>query len=169
MSDLLIRNVRPWGGEAADLVVRGGVLVATAPAGAYAPEGAGGAPSIDGAGMLALPAFSDVHVHLDSTRIGLPFRPHSVSERGLWGMIQNDRENWRDAEASVSERATRTLGSAIAHGLTRARSYAQVDADCGLERLDGVLAAREHHRERARVEVVAFPRQDCCSSPACRR
>ena len=165
MSDLLIRNVRPWGGEAADLVVRGGVLVATAPAGASAPEGAGGAPSIDGAGMLALPAFSDVHVHLDSTRIGLPFRPHSVSERGLWGMIQNDRENWRDAEATVSERATRTLGSAIAHGLTRARSYAQVDADCGLERLDGVLAAREHHRERARVEVVAFPQAGLLLEP----
>src|SRR5690606_7024026 len=102
-------------------------------------------------------AFTDAHVHLDSTRIGLPFRPHSAEGRRLWDMIENDRRHWRQAEASVTERATTTLGRAITHGMTRARSYAQVDADCRLERLEGVLAAREQHRDRAQVQVVAFP------------
>jgi hypothetical protein len=45
----------------------------------------------------------------------------------------------------------------IASGTTLVRSHAQVDTDAGLQRLEGVLAAREAHRERCWVEVVAFP------------
>ena len=45
----------------------------------------------------------------------------------------------------------------VARGTTSARSYAQVDVDCGLERLQAVLAAKEAHADRATVEVVAFP------------
>lgn len=151
MTTTLVRDVRPWGEEPADLVIVDGVIAA----------GSGDVTDADvvveGAGRIALPAFTDAHVHLDSTRIGLPFRPHSAEGRRLWDMIENDRRHWRQAEASVTERATTTLGRAITHGMTRARSYAQVDADCRLERLEGVLAAREQHRDRAQVQVVAFP------------
>lgn len=151
MTTMLVRDVRPWGEEPADLVIVDGVIAA----------GSGDVTDADvvveGAGRIALPAFTDAHVHLDSTRIGLPFRPHSAEGRRLWDMIENDRRHWRQAEASVTERATTTLGRAITHGMTRARSYAQVDADCRLERLEGVLAAREQHRDRAQVQVVAFP------------
>ncbi|WP_404799646.1 amidohydrolase family protein [Arthrobacter pullicola] len=45
----------------------------------------------------------------------------------------------------------------IERGTTRVRTYAQVDVDAGLERFEGVLAAREAHRNRADVEVIAFP------------
>lgn len=45
----------------------------------------------------------------------------------------------------------------IAHGTTRVRSFAQVDTDAGLERLEAVLAARETHRDRCEVQVIAFP------------
>lgn len=151
MTTTLVRDVRPWGAEPTDLLVVDGVLAA------------GGRPTaepdvvVEGAGRLALPAFTDAHVHLDSSRIGLPFRPHTSAGRRLWDLVENDRRHWREAEAGVADRATTTLGRAIGHGMTRARSYAQVDADCRLERLDGVLAAREHHRDRADVQVVAFP------------
>lgn len=151
MTTTLVRDVRPWGEEPADLVIVDGVIAAGS------GEVTDADVVVEGAGRIALPAFTDAHVHLDSTRIGLPFRPHSAEGRRLWDMIENDRRHWRQAEASVTERATTTLGRAITHGMTRARSYAQVDADCRLERLEGVLAAREQHRDRAQVQVVAFP------------
>ena len=69
---LLITDVRPWGGRARDVAVLDGVLAADLPDG-LVPE------LVDGRGRLLLPSFSDVHVHLDSTRIGLPFRPHTGS------------------------------------------------------------------------------------------
>jgi cytosine/adenosine deaminase-related metal-dependent hydrolase len=44
---------------------------------------------VDGRGGVLSPAFADAHTHLDSTRLGLPFRPHTA-EPGLRGLIDND-------------------------------------------------------------------------------
>jgi cytosine deaminase len=160
VGDLLLRDVRPWPREpglgTVDVVIRDG-RIASDPAPA-------GVPVAGGRGGVLLPAFADVHAHLDSTRLGLPFRPHTA-EPGLAGLIRNDRQNWRTAGASVGERATRTLGAVIVSGATAVRSHAQVDSDCGLERLEGVLAAREAHAARADVQVVAFPQSGILRDP----
>ncbi|TAP43079.1 N-isopropylammelide isopropylaminohydrolase [Arthrobacter sp. S39] len=161
---MVLRNVRPWGGDPADVTLDGGVVAAVgpvtpegaAPAGGAVAGSAAGAEVVEGRGRILLPSFSDVHVHLDSTLLGLPFRPHTGAP-GVWNMMLNDRHNWRGAEATVAERATLTLGAMIERGTTRVRSYAQVDVDAGLERFEGVLAAREAHRDRADVAVIAFP------------
>lgn len=155
-ADLLLRDVRPWprepGGPSVDVLVTGG-RVAAVGAGLQAAEGV---PVADGRSGVLLPALADVHAHLDSTRLGLPFRPHTAGP-GLAGLVENDRASWRSAETGVAERATYTLGRTVASGATRVRSHAQVGTDSGLERLEGVLAAREAHADRAVVEVVAFP------------
>jgi len=114
-------------------------------------------------GGIVMPAFADVHTHLDSTRLGLPFKPHSAGP-GLTGLIENDRWNWR-SDGSVAARATRTLAASIAGGTTVVRSHAQVDTDCRLERLEGVLAAQSAHADRCRVEVVAFPQSGIVRDP----
>lgn len=150
---MLITNVRPWGGEPCDIEIRDGVIAALT---AHAADRQAPADSVAGRGRLALPSFSDVHCHLDSTRIGLPFRPHTGGP-GVWGMTMNDRAHWREDEWGVAERATHTLGRMIERGTTRVRSYAQIDADCGLERFEGVLAAKEAHADRCEVEIMAFP------------
>lgn len=120
------------------------------------PDAAAAQDVVEGRGRLLLPSFSDVHVHLDSTRLALPFRPHTGG-LGVWAMMLNDRAHWRDAEVGITERVADTLGQMIARGTTRVRSFAQVDVDCRLERLEAVLAARETHRERCEVQVIAFP------------
>jgi len=149
----LLRNVRPWGGDSSDVLLGDDAIVAIAAPGALATPGA---VTVDGHDGILIPSFSDVHVHLDSTRMGLPFRPNTAGDT-RWSHIMNDRENWRSAERTVADRATYTLGRMIAQGATRVRSHAQVDADSGLEKFEGVLAAREAHRDRATVEIVAFP------------
>ncbi|WP_328318962.1 amidohydrolase family protein [Streptomyces sp. NBC_00388] len=154
---MLITNVRPWGGAPCDLEIRGGAIAALTPHDPDRP--ASDAPAgdvVEGRGRLVLPSFSDVHCHLDATRIGLPFRPHTGAP-GVWAMTMNDRAHWRDDEWTVAERATHTLGRMIERGTTRVRSYAQIDADSGLERFEGVLAAKEAHAGRCEVEIMAFP------------
>ncbi|WP_134772561.1 amidohydrolase family protein [Ornithinimicrobium flavum] len=151
-----IRDVRPWGGDPCDVRVEGELVAEVVPAGAARSGGAGSGPEVAGRGRLLLPAFSDVHVHLDSTRLGLPFRPHTGGP-GVWTMMLNDRAHWREAEVGIRERVTDTLGRMIARGTTRVRSFAQVDVDARLERLEAVLEARETHRGRAEVQVIAFP------------
>ena len=149
----ILVDVRPWGGTTCDIVVESGQVTAVEPSRARDDEKA---LIIPGNGRIALPSFTDAHAHLDSTRLGLPFRPHTAGD-GLAALIENDRVNWRNAEAPVEERATRTLGRTIADGATLVRSHAQIDTSSGLDRLHGVLAAKQTHRQRAEVQVVAFP------------
>ena len=158
MNDLLLRSVRPWprepGSAPVDVLIRAGQIAAIGPD-LDADVAGSDVPSADGRGGVLLPAFADVHAHLDSTRLGLPFRGHSAGP-GLTGLIENDRANWR-SDGDVATRATRTLAATIASGTTVVRSHAQIDTDARLERLEGVLAAGEAHAMRCQLQVVAFP------------
>ena len=60
MRSWLVRGVRPYGGEPADLLLRGGV-VAEVGQRLTAPPGAG---RVDGDGLVALPGLVDLHSHL---------------------------------------------------------------------------------------------------------
>ncbi|GAA1098888.1 dihydroorotase [Pseudonocardia alni] len=60
MTDLLIRNTRPYGGDPVDVLVADGV-VATIGTGLTAPEGT---EVLDADGAVLLPGFVDLHVHL---------------------------------------------------------------------------------------------------------
>ncbi len=155
----LIRAVRPWGQALSDVTLvageAGGKITAVEP---HDPAGVvpEGVMVVEGRGRLLLPSFSDVHVHLDSTRIGLPFREHTGGP-GVWTMMMNDRQNWRNAEVPLQDRVNDTLGRMIARGTTRVRSYAQVDVDCRLERFEAVAAAKEKFAGQAWVDIIAFP------------
>ena len=166
MNDLVVRRVRPWArlpdSPLVDVVVQSGKIASLEPA-VDGADAFGDTPTFDGGGGLLLPAFADVHAHLDSTRLGLPFRPHTA-EPGLLGLVENDRRNWRN-DGSVADRAIRTLGATVAAGTVRVRSHAQVDADAGLERVEGVLAAREAFVDRCRVQIVAFPQSGIIRDP----
>lgn len=157
---MLISNVRPWGRDAVDLEITDGVIGSVSPHNPQLPAAGG----LEGRGRLALPAFSDVHVHLDSTRVGLPFREHTGAP-GVWGMMLNDRHNWRKAEVPLPERVAETLQRMIAHGTTRVRSYAQIDVDCKLEKFEAVLAAKEKFADRADVQIMAFPQAGLLREP----
>ncbi|MBB3157880.1 cytosine/adenosine deaminase-related metal-dependent hydrolase [Microbacterium proteolyticum] len=154
MTSTVVTDVRPWGGPLSDVVLADGLITGIHPAGTESIDAS--TETVSGRGRILLPSFADVHVHLDSTRIGLPFRPHT-GVPGVWGMMLNDRDNWRHAERSMEHRVATTLESAIARGTTQVRTYAQVDVDADLERLDAVLAAREANLDRCEVEIIAFP------------
>lgn len=62
MSDLLIRNIRPMGGPAADMLIRDGRIAEIGTA--LAAEGVA---VEDGRGALAVPGLIDAHTHLDKT------------------------------------------------------------------------------------------------------
>lgn len=80
-------------------------------------------------------------------------------------MMTNDRDNWRSAEVPLPTRVAGTLERMIAHGTTRVRSYAQVDVDCRLEKLDAVLAAQEKFASHAEVQVMAFAQAGILREP----
>ena len=86
MSELLLHGGRPWGtAEAADLLVRDGVIARIAPG-----IEAAGAEVVDLAGRLLLPGLVDAHTHLDKTLCGGPWVPHTAGD-ALADRIANER------------------------------------------------------------------------------
>ena len=71
--ELLIRNVRPAGGEPSGVLIRDGRIAATG-----AIEAAAGAVELDGGGRLLLPGLVEAHTHLDKTFWGMGWRKHTA-------------------------------------------------------------------------------------------
>jgi cytosine deaminase len=83
--DLLVSNVRPYGAEPTDILIRAGHIAAV---GMITPTA--GVPVLDGVRKLALPGLVEAHTHLDKSLLGLPWYRNEVGER-LIDKIENER------------------------------------------------------------------------------
>ncbi len=150
MTDLLLRNVRPMGGPACDVLVRDGRIAA---AGADAT----GAAVEDGKGLLLLPGFVEGHTHLDKTVFHEPdWLVNEVGPR-IIDKIDTERE-WRARTGHDAGAASLAMARAfLAQGTTRIRSHVDVDTSGGTRHVEHVLATREAMRGLQEIQVVAFP------------
>jgi cytosine deaminase len=157
---LLVRNVRPLGGAAIDVLCDGGTITAMGP-GLPAPEGG---TIEDGSGALALPGLVEGHTHLDKTLWGLPWYRNEVGQ-ALTDKIDNERAfraaTNHDAGAASLAMAQRFLAA----GTTAIRSFVDVDTDAGLKHLHGLLATRAAMAPVQRMQVVAFPQSGILRRP----
>ncbi|HKD99294.1 MAG TPA: amidohydrolase [Micromonosporaceae bacterium] len=154
MAELLISDVRPWGGSSTDLLVRDGRIVAGEPGPA--------ATRIDGGGRLAFPAMVDAHAHLDKTTWGCAYRPHSAGG-SLASLVDNERANRGRLGADVATRAGALLDRYVQRGVLYVRSHVDVDTEAGPDSVVGVLAAAAGRP--VHLEVVAFPQSGMLIRP----
>ena len=70
-NDLLLRDVRPMGGAAADVLIRAGRIAEIATGHPRPP----GTPVEDGQGALLMPGLVEAHTHVDKNLLGLPWQP----------------------------------------------------------------------------------------------
>lgn len=104
------------------------------------------------AAALALPAFSDLHLHADRAYTYSGSRPESLNDA-----VEQVRDlRRRQQPKQVQLRAERLFANAISHGTLRARSHVDVDDDVRLRAIEGVLAAGAAMGGCMELEVVAF-------------
>lgn len=165
MADLLLRDVRPMGGPAVDVLVRDGLVAALRPrAGGDPGGGRSAAPEVDGGGALLLPGLVESHAHLDKTLWGLPWYVNEVGPH-LTDRIANER---RFRAASGHDAGAQSLALArafLAQGTTRLRTHVDIDTDAGLRHLHGVLATREALRDVMEIQLGAFPQSGLLARP----
>lgn len=162
MSSLrIIRNVRPLGGAAADVVLAGATIDAVVAAGAAPAH----LPTLfDGAGELLLPAFVESHVHLDKTLWGMPWRANTAGPTRL-DTIANERRVLADVDVPITERASALLERCIAHGSLHFRSHVDAEPAWGLAHFDAMFALRERYRGIVDLQLVAFPQGGLLTRP----
>lgn len=156
MRDLLIRNVRPMGADACDVLVRDGRIHAMGAALAALSSVDPATAIEEGRGALLLPGLVEAHTHIDKTLWGMPWYRNEVGPN-LIDRIDNERQ-FRAASGHDAAAQSLALSRAfLAHGTTRLRTHVDVDTDAGLKHLHGVLATRDTLRDKLEIQIVAFP------------
>lgn len=151
----IFRNVRPMGGDHADLVVVDGRVAA---------EQAGSAEVVDCGGRIALPTLVDAHIHPDKTTWGEPWYSRRAA-RGIAELGEQDAEVFRDTPTPVAVRAERLMGHAVTRGTRAMRAHADIAPSYGLEGLEGIKAAAKNLDHALDVRVVAFPQHGVRRAP----
>jgi cytosine deaminase len=156
---LLVRNVRPLGGTAADILIRNGVIAAV---GENLSED--NAPVLDGGGRLAFPGLVEAHTHLDKSLLGLPWYRNQVGPR-LIDKIDNERAVRKSLPIDPAQQSRRQALLSLSHGSTFIRSHVDVDTECGVAGIEGVMATKAALADLVTIDLVAFPQSGMLVRP----
>jgi cytosine/adenosine deaminase-related metal-dependent hydrolase len=159
MSDLLIKNARPLGGEASDILIRDGLIAAIGPG--LADEGIA---TEDAGGRIAIPGLVDAHTHLDKSLLGYPWYVNEVGPR-LIDKIDNERKVKRDYGLDAHVQSMRQSLQSVGYGTTLIRTHVDIDTDQGLVALEGVMETRRQLAGVVEIEIVAFPQSGLLRRP----
>ncbi len=159
MSSLLLRNIRPMGEAATDLLIRDRKIAAY---GAIAAEP--GLPEEDGQGAILWPGLIDAHTHLDKTTWGMGWHENNRAAI-LRERIDFERENRLKLGLDPHRQSMRHAIGLAAHGATHIRSHVDIDPTHGLRLVEGVQETREKLRGVIDIEIVAFPQSGLMVMP----
>jgi cytosine/adenosine deaminase-related metal-dependent hydrolase len=155
-ADLLVRDVRPLGGDRTDILISAGCIErGPAPAGVTV---------LDGGGRIALPGLVEAHTHLDKSLLGHPWYHNEVGPR-LIDRIENERNVRKSLPIDPRRQSERHALLSVSHGSTFIRSHVDVDTECGLAGVEGVMATREALAGIVDIDLVAFPQSGLLVRP----
>ncbi|MEZ0168291.1 amidohydrolase family protein [Microvirga sp. TS319] len=159
MNNLLLRNVRPMGGRACDILIKDGKIAGL---GNFEPEP--GQPVEDGGNSIVVPGLIDAHTHLDKTTWGMPWH---VNNRAaiLRERIDFERENRSAIGIDPHRQSMRHAIGLVAHGSTHIRSHVDIDPVHKLSLVEGVWETRETLDGIIDIEIVAFPQSGVMAMP----
>lgn len=159
-NQVVLRNVRPLGQDAVDIILRDGNITAI---GANLAA-SGSAEEIDGGGRLLFQGFVDAHTHMDKTLLGLPWHRHTTGP-ALLDKIEGERRLRQEEDIDAHQQSTRHAERAIASGTTHIRSFADIDTEWKLNGVRGLMQTREDMKDRVSIQVVAFPQSGMLVRP----
>lgn len=113
--------------------------------------------AVDAKGLLMLPAFRDMHIHLDKTLYGLPWQAHSPKRKTVKDMIAYEQKIIPELLKTSVERAEQLISLLQSYGTYYARTHVNIDPTSGLKSLENLEKALENKRDSFKAELVAFP------------
>lgn len=109
-------------------------------------------------GRLLLPAFRDMHIHLDKTFYGGPWRaPLPRQGKTIMDMIAREEVLLPKLLPTSQVRAEKLIELLLSQGSSVARSHCNIDPVSGLKSLEHLQLALANYRDSFECEIVAFP------------
>lgn len=115
------------------------------------------AKAIDAKKRLMLPAFKDMHIHIDKTLFGLSWKAVSQTRRTVKDMIAYEQKIIPELLKTSTERAEKLIAFTQSYGTHYARTHFNVDPTSGLKSLEHLELALENKKNSFQAELVAFP------------
>lgn len=159
MSNLILRNVRPMGGETTDILIQDGKIAQIGQIGDHP-----GVAVEDGGNAILWPGLIDAHTHLDKTTWGMDWH---VNNRAaiLRERIDYEREMRLELGLDPHRQSMRHAIGLAAHGASHIRSHVDIDTTHGLRLVEGVQQTREKLKGIIDIEIVAFPQSGVMVMP----
>lgn len=104
------------------------------------------AKAIDAKKRLMLPAFKDMHIHIDKTLFGLPWKAVSQTRRTVKDMIAYEQKIIPELLKTSTERAEKLIAFTQSYGTHYARTHFNVDPTSGLKSLEHLELALENKK-----------------------
>ncbi|MCM3749373.1 amidohydrolase family protein [Paenibacillus pasadenensis] len=122
-------------------------------------------PIVEAKGLLMLPSFKEMHIHIDKTYYGGPWKAvRPVTS--IFGRMEEEKELLPKQLSTAQERAEKMLDLLISSGSTHIRTHCNVDPIIGLKNLEATMRALETFSGKISHEVVAFPQHGLLRSQA---
>ncbi|MDE5430312.1 amidohydrolase [Elizabethkingia meningoseptica] len=115
------------------------------------------AKAIDAKGRLMLPAFRDMHIHIDKTLFGLPWKAVSQKRRTVKDMIVYEQKIIPELLKTSTARAEQLIAFIQSYGTHYVRTHFNIDPTSGLTSLEHLEKALENKKDSLGAELVAFP------------
>lgn len=116
-----------------------------------------GSNSLDAKGLLMLPSFKDMHIHLDKTFYGGPWQPRVLKNRTVKDMIAMEEEMLPEMLKTSTYRAEKLIELLQSKGTAFARSHVNIEPTSQLQSLRNLQKALENKKHGFGAELVAFP------------
>ncbi len=116
-----------------------------------------GSNALDAKGLLMLPAFKDMHIHLDKTFYGGPWLPRVIKNRSVKDMIALEERILPEMLKTSTYRAEKMIELLQSKGSGYARSHVNIEPTSKLQSLKNLQQALENKKQGFGAELVAFP------------
>ena len=115
------------------------------------------AKAIDAKNHLMLPSFKDLHIHLDKTFYGGPWKARTRKNRTVKDMIAMEEEMLPELLKTSTYRAEKMIELLQSKGTAFARSHVNIEPTSQLKSLQNLQKALENKKQGFGAELVAFP------------
>lgn len=140
--------------ELFDLHIANGVIVSIEKSGKTKADNV---LRVDMHGMLMLPGFRDMHIHIDKTFYGERWYGDPKPGRSVKDMIDLERRILPDLLVKSVEKAEMAIDLMNSQGTYFARCQTNIDPTSGLKSLENLKIALENKKNVMGSEIVAFP------------
>lgn len=113
--------------------------------------------AIDAKGLLMLPAFRDMHIHLDKTFYGGSWQAVRRRKGGVKGMIALEQRILPEMLKTSTTHAEKLIELLQSKGTSFARSHVNIEPTSKLQSLKNLQKALENKKSGFGAELVAFP------------